>query len=230
MQSNDPQSDGAGPGVATIGVLETQVAALLQRLATDRDRRCAELRSSTEGQVRELLRSARKEALANVREAIARERKHAEQTLRQAQASAALDVRERAQQLTRALLERMWAAIGGVLAVRWADAARRRSWQEAAVRQAQALLSGRSWRIEHGAGCSEDELGALMKLAAAGEGPGPPREIELVCDPAVRAGIRIRAAGVCLDATVAGLLESRAEIEADFLATLLAESDRSAHE
>jgi hypothetical protein len=226
MQSNDLQTGGAGPGMATGSVLDTQVAALLQRLATDRDRRCAELRTSTEGQARELLRSARKEALANVREAIARERKHAEQALRQAQASAALEVRERAQQVTRALLERMWAAIGGVLEARWADAARRRSWQQAAVRQAQALLSERSWRIEHGTGCSEDELGALMNLAAAGERSGAAREIELVCDPTVHVGIRIRTAGVCLDATVAGLLESRAEIESDFLATLLAESDR----
>jgi hypothetical protein len=210
----------------TSSVLDTQVGALLQRLATDRDRRCAEMRAATERQARELLRSARKEALVNVRQAITRERKHAEQALRQAQASAALEVRERAQQITRALLERMWAAIGAVLEARWADAARRRSWQQAAVRQAQALLSERSWRIEHGTGCSEDELGALTKLAAAADGLGPPREIELVCDPTVHVGIRIRTVGVCLDATPAGLLESRAQIESDFHATLLAEADR----
>ena len=226
------------PSVATgssapASVLDAQVDALLLRVATDRDRRCTELRASTEGQARDLLRSARKEALANVREAITRERKHAEQALRQAQASAALEVRQRAQQATRVLLQTMWATIIGVLEARWADAAGRRSWLQEAVRQGQALLSERTWRIEHGAGWSEDERGALKKLAAAGDERGAAREVELACDPAVRAGIKIRTPGACLDATVTGLLASRAQIESEFLAQYLALSsapERSAHE
>ncbi|MGA2862461.1 MAG: hypothetical protein ACLQFF_02830 [Steroidobacteraceae bacterium] len=231
-QVNEQQTDMTGLG-APASVLDAQVEALLQRVAADRDRRCAQLRASTERQARELLRSARKEALANVREAITRERKQTEQALRQAQASAALEVRQREQQATRVLLEAMWAAIIGVFEARWADAARRISWLQAAVRQAQALLSERTWRIEHGAGWSEDERGALARLAAGGDDRGPPREVELACDPAMRAGIRIRTPGVCLDATVAGLLASRAQIESEFLAQYLAPSSepgRPAHE
>lgn len=214
-------------------VLDAQVESLLQRVTTDRDRRCAQLRESAERQARELLRAARKEALANVREAIARERKHAEQALRQAQASAALEIRQRAQQATHVLLEAMWAAIIGVLEARWADTARRKIWLQAAVRQAQSLLRERSWRIEHGAGWSDDERSALVKLVAAGDDDGPPREVELACDPAMRAGIRISTPGVCLDATVAGLLASRTHIESEFLAQYLAlssEPGRPAHE
>ena len=123
-QVNEQQTDMTGLG-APASVLDAQVEALLQRVAADRDRRCAQLRASTERQARELLRSARKEALANVREAITRERKQTEQALRQAQASAALEVRQREQQATRVLLEAMWAAIIGVFEARWADAARR---------------------------------------------------------------------------------------------------------
>jgi hypothetical protein len=199
-------------------VLDAQVAALLQRVDSDRDRRCTELRSSAAAQARALLRSARKEARANVREAVARERKHAEQALRQAEAGVALESRRRAQQATHDLLVAMWAALCGALESRWADAAGREAWLQAAVCQAHALLLERAWRIEHGAGWSEDERSALAKLAAAGDKRGRPRDVELACDPTVRAGIRVRTAGACLDATVTGLLASRGQIEAEFLA------------
>ncbi len=220
-QASEPQPEMTGPG-APASILDAQVEALLLRVAADRDRRCAELQASTALQVRELERSARKEALANVREAIKRERKHAEQTLRQAQASASLQVRQHAQQETRLLLASMWAAIVGMLDAHWAGAARRKSWLQAAVCQAQVLLSERTWRIEHGEGWTEGERTALAKLPTAGEDRGPAREVELVCDPTVHAGIRIRTSGACLDATATGLLASRAQIESEFLAQYLA--------
>ncbi len=203
-------------------ILDAQVKALLERIAADRDRRCAELRASTERQARDLKRSALKEARAQVHEAVKRERKHAEQTLRQAEASAALEIGRRAQQATRGLLKAMWAAISGALEARWADSVRRRAWVQAAVRQAQKLLTEHSWHIEHGAGWPETERALLSKLASAGEEREPPREVELACDPSVRAGIRIRTPGVVFDATAAGLLAARAQIESEFLAQYLA--------
>ncbi len=202
-------------------VLDAQVSALMQRVLADRDRRRAQMRASTDGEVREMLRAARQEARANVREAALRERKHAEQALRQAQAAAALELRRQEQRTACALLQDMWVAVGDVLEARWADAACRKSWLEEAVRQARDLLSDRRWRIEHGAGWSQAERGALAALACADAVGGAPRTVELVCDPAVRAGIRIRTPGACLDATAAGLLASRAEIESEFLALYL---------
>lgn len=229
---NEEQTDMAGT-IGPASVLDAQVEALLQRVAADLDRHCAQLRESAERQARELLRSARKDALANVHGAVSRERRHAEQALRQAEASAALEVRQRAQQATLALLQAMWAAIFGVFEARWADAARRKSWLQSAVHQACALLSEHTWRIEHGPDWSEDERAALARLAA-GEGQhNPRREIELVCDPMLRAGIRIKTPGVCLDATAQGLLASRAQIESEFLAQYLALSSapgKSAHQ
>lgn len=216
---NELQSDTDGSSTPA-GVLDAQVEALLERIATNRDRHCAQLRSATELHARDLLRSARKEALADVRAASARERKQAEQALQQAVATAALETRQRAQAATRTLLAVMWSAIDGVLEARWSDAAHRKSWLEAAVHQANCLLSEPSWRIEHGAGWPNEELGALAALSA-GDERGPARALELACDPSLRAGIRIRTAGACLDATPVGLLASRAEIESEFLAQYL---------
>ena len=216
---NEPRSD-LLEGVPA-SVLDAQVGALMQRVIADRDRHCAQMRASTDGQVREMLRAARQEARANVREAIVRERKHAELALRQAQAGAALELRQQEQRTARALLLDMWAAIGGVFEARWADAACRKSWLEEAVRQARGLLSDQRWRIEHGAGWSQAERDALAALAAGGAVDAAPRTVELVCDPAIHAGIRIRTPGACLDATVAGLLASRTQIESEFLARYL---------
>ena len=216
---NEPRSDLLEEVPAS--VLDAQVGALMQRVIADRDRHCAQMRASTDGQVREMLRAARREARANVREAIVRERKRAEQALSQAQAGAALELRQQEQRTARALLQHMWAAIGGVFEARWTDAAYRKSWLEEAVHQARGLLSDHSWRIEHGAGWPQSERGALAALAAGDATSAAARTVELVCDPTVRAGIRIRAAGACLDATVAGLLASRAEIESEFLAQYL---------
>jgi hypothetical protein len=214
-------------------VVDAQVDAMSQRVSKDRDRRCAQLRSDALGQARDILRAARKEARANVSDAVALERKHGEQALRQAQASALLEARQRDQQETRVLLQEMWTAIPSALESRWADPARRKAWVQAAVRQAQALLGGRAWRIEHGAGWSQDELGELMTLVAGRDKGAPVHEVPLVCDNEIRAGIRINAEGACLDATTAGLLASRAQVESEFLAqylTLSSGPEHAAHE
>ncbi len=216
---NEFQADIGGTG-APASVLDAQVGALMERIAANRDRQCAQLRAAADGQARDLLRSARKEALADVRAAIARERTQSDQALQQAVAAASLEARRRAQAAMRKLLAAMWEKIAAVLEARWGIAAQRKSWLEAALHQAHGLLSELDWRIEHGAGWSDEELGALAALAAGGE-HGPARTVELAADPSVRAGIRIRTAGACLDATAAGLLASRAEIESEFLAQFL---------
>lgn len=209
-----------GEPLAPLGVLSAQVEALIERIEINRDRQRAASRAAAEQQVRELLRSARKEALADVRAAIARERKQSEQALQQAVATAALEMRQRAQAATRTLLTVMWAAIDAALDARWADAAHRKSWIEVAIREARGVLSEPNWRIEHGEGWSPAELDELAALAA-GDVRDPKRTVELASDPTVRAGIRIRTARACFDATAAGLLASRARIESDFLAQFL---------
>ena len=220
--ASGPQLDPAGAAAMPASVLDAQVDALLARIAADRDRRCAEMQAAAETQARELERTARREALLNVREAVKRERKHAEQALRQAHASSALEVNRAAQRAMQALLAAMWKAIANALERRWNEPMLRKSWLESAIGDAHALLTELAWRIEHGAGWREDDRALLVQLAATGEQRGPPRALEFACDPSVRAGIRVRTTGAVLDATAAGLLAERAQIESDFLAQYLA--------
>ena len=184
-----------------------------RRVTQDRDQRCAQLHSDIMGQVQLILRSASREARANVSDAVSRERKQGAQALRQAQAKARLEGRQRDQQQALTMLEQMWAAIGSALETRWADPQCRRSWVKAAIRQGQILLGDRVWHIQYGKGWSPEELNELMKLVT--------QETQIACDKGIRAGIRIKTDGASLDATVIGLLASRPQIESEFLAQYL---------
>jgi vacuolar-type H+-ATPase subunit E/Vma4 len=194
--------------------LDTQAEALLQQVTDDRDRRCTVLRAAAESQARQIVRSARAEARTNVRNAVIQERARMEFGMRQATARADIEVRRQEQQKSRELLEQMWAAIIDVLESRWRQPALRRAWIDAVMSQAGALLSGRAWLIEVGSDWTEHERGELTDRA---RGRGA-RTVEYSLHAAMPAGLRIRAGGVCVDATVAALLTRRDAVEAAFLA------------
>lgn len=195
-------------------ILDLQTNSLVERVLRHRDRRCAELRDVVAGQVRELIGSARAEARARVHDAIVRERALLEREATQRQARAALEARRRAQQQTRALLERMWARIEGALTARWQADADRSAWIAAALSEAGLLLSGRDWTIEHGGGWSERDRESAAALAREGGA----RVLDWMLEDGIVAGLRVRAGPVVVDATPRGLLARREAIESAFLA------------
>jgi hypothetical protein len=203
--------------------LDAQVDALLQRVARDREQRCSQMRAAAEAQAQEILRSGRAEARANVRRAVAKERTRIAQRLRQAEAGAELEARGRAQSETRRLLESMWKGIADALEARWSNPEHRRAWVAAASRQADQLLGASpSWRIEHGEGWLPEQRNEFEKFAAT----RTTHTIEWKSEPALKAGVKVRCEGVCLDATPSGLLANRADIESGFMAEYLAAADK----
>jgi vacuolar-type H+-ATPase subunit E/Vma4 len=198
---------------APTSVLDAQVEAMLERVRRHRERRASEIRSRTEAQKLEIVRGAHAEARASLGRAVSRERARMAQGLRQAQARAELESRRRAQLETRTLLEHMWKDIAAVLERRWRNEALRSEWVAAAIAQAAQLLAGQSWRIEHAAGVSAADRERGWNGASGGA-----RAIEWQLDAQLNAGLRIRSPGACLDATAAGLLARREEVEAAFLA------------
>jgi hypothetical protein len=203
---------------APTSALEIQVEGLLERVTHDREQRCGQLRRAADAQVEEILSSAREQVRTNRRRAIGEERTRIEQGLKQAEALAELELRRRAQQETQTLLQHMWAEIETALERRWSDPVRRREWAEAAIANAATLIGGRPWRIEQGPGWLQAERDALEAYAKA-KGSGT---VEWVCDDTLHKGLRIRTKGVCLDATIPGLLSARDAMESAFLAEYLA--------
>jgi vacuolar-type H+-ATPase subunit H len=201
--------------------LNAQVDALLQRVTRERDHRCNLVRSTTDSQAREIIRAARTEARSRVHDAVAQQRVRIAEAVRQAEARLELEARERAQEETRSLLTHMWAEISGVLSARWRDPAHRREWLQAAVMQALRLLDTSFWRIDYPTQLAAAERSDVESLAPKRTG----RRIEWIADGAIQAGIRVHSEGVCLDATIAGLLADRAAVEAGFLAVYLTHPD-----
>lgn len=202
------------PPAPTLSVLDLQVQALLQRVTRYRDQRCAELRAAADRDARQILHGARAEARARVHEAVARERSRLEQGARQAQARSELEARQREQGEIQALLAHMWDEIEGVLIGRWQDRSQRTIWIEAAMSEAGALLSGRAWTLECAERWNPSERDALTTVAQRHGA----NSVAFQRDEAIRAGLRLRAAAVLIDATASGLLAERAFIESAFLA------------
>jgi len=205
---------------APASVLDAQVEALIALVRQRHEQRSREIRATSDAQVREIVRAARAEARESLHQAVVRERARMTQGLRGAQARAELETRRRAQRETLTLLEHMWEHIGAALEARWAGAQERGVWIAAAVQQAAAMLGERAWRIEHAAGVTPEE----QRSAEAQASPGSPRDVEWSAEPQIRAGLRVRASGACLDATIEGLLVDRGEVEALFLSEYLAVS------
>ncbi len=198
---------------APASVLDAQVAAMLERVNQHRERRAGEIRAKSATQSLEIVRSARTEARESLHRAVARERARMAQGLRQAEARAELESRRRAQLETRTLLKHMWETVAAVLESRWRNDAQRSEWIHAAVGEAAQLLAGQSWRIEHAPGVSAEDRRRGESRALAGGA----RAVEWQLDSQLRAGLRVRSPGACLDATAAGLLAAREEVEAAFL-------------
>jgi hypothetical protein len=209
----------------TQSALNSQAQALLQRVTEDRDRRCTVLRAATLTQAMQIVRSARAEARDSVHKSVIQERARMDFGLRQAAARADIEVRRREGRKSRELLEQMWTEIAASLESRWRNPALRRAWIDAAMSQAGALLSGRAWLIEVGSQCTEQEHGELADLAR-GRGAGT---VEWSPHTAMAAGLRIRAGGVCVDATVPGLLRQRDAVEAAFLAEYVPAPETRSH-
>jgi vacuolar-type H+-ATPase subunit E/Vma4 len=197
--------------------LDKQTEALMEQVTADRERRCAALRSAADEQARQIVHSARAEATRSVRNAVTQERARFEFGMRQAKAHAEIEARRQEQQQSGTLLQQMWAAITDALERRWREPALRRAWIDAALGQAAALLRGREWRIEGGSDWEDRDRDELTRQAQQRGAGG----VEWSSEAAVPAGLKIRANGVCIDATVPGLLVNAAAIEAAFLAEYL---------
>jgi len=198
-------------------VLAIQVQALLHQVASDRERRSTALRAAADLQSRQIVASARADALKNVRQAIAQERARIDQGLRQAEARAEIEARRQEQQVSQTMVQHMWAEGTAVLERRWCDPAHRRAWIEAAIAAAGALLAGRAWVVECPIEWLESERAEFEKRARA-QGAAA---VDWRLDAGVQAGLRIRAERACIDTTVPGLLVQRYEIESAFLAEYL---------
>lgn len=201
-------------------IVAAQLEDLLGRLEADRQRRCAAELESARERARALTRAARTEARRKMHEAVRYERTRLADSiaLRRAELEAARRQKQHAamSELVRRTLEGLAAA----LERRWSELSTRGEWCEAALVAAAQRLRAADWVIEIAPGSSREERGGLLQRAAALR----PGKHTLEERKELAAGLRLRAAGATLDASVAGLLDDPAAIGGRILHEWLRES------
>lgn len=207
-------------------IIDEQVEALLKLVEDYRERRCRQVLEHARVEAAAAVKQAHREARARMHKAIEEERARSQEKIASTRAQLQTQRRQRQQQADTALLRQTWDALHERLLARWQDAGTRRTWVQALMRQARAVLPAKRWQIEHPVGWrTQEALGPGSELSAPGDGELP----AFVEKPEITAGLRIRADDACLDGTPAGLLASQAEIEAQLLAQFyrLAVEDRA---
>ena len=116
-----------------------------------------------------------------------------------------------------ALLEAAWPRLETALTERWVDPGHRREWMTAVFATAAGILPDGTWQVRHPPHVSE---GSISEAAADGLGD---RVIALsfTADPDLAAGLMLEIAAVHLDATPAGLLARRRDVESELLGELI---------
>ena len=196
-------------------MLEAQTdGAAAARWRASRNRALAAIRDEAEEQARRrraprAQRSAQRGCSQAVDEA-----RRADETRARASARAALDTEARRaeQAILRQLMERAWQQLPQALQSRWQDAGSRAALVRGRLRgRARAACA-------HGPAAASNSIRSGLPDARAGRrvrsctGDSRPSRRPSPVD-GLGAGLRIRAGGACVDATVAGLLASRERID-----------------
>jgi hypothetical protein len=198
---------------AATSVLEAQTTALLRRLAREQDARMRRIRDAAADQAVDIVRRARSEARARVRQAVLETRREDESALARRRAALDTDARRGRQATLRELLERAWQALPPALAARWQDAAQRERWCVAACDVALRCLRHLE-RIEVEVDAAAPPDVAATVRQRLGGGPA----VALVPRAGLGPGLRLRAGDALVDATIPGLLAARDHVVADLLA------------
>jgi hypothetical protein len=202
------------------GIVQAQAEALKALLEQSRESQCRELRERAELQARELTRRARRQARERVSKAAHEERARLEREVRMVEAEIETEQRRRERERDLALIEAGHELLAETLAGRWEDRAGRAEWAEALMEEAQAVLFGREWTLEHPADWADEERDAA--LARAREHCNA--QVTAKAVDALDAGLRIRSEGALVDLSIPGLLANVRTIEGE----LLAEFNRAA--
>jgi len=197
-------------------VVDAQLQHLLDVVERDRETRCRAVIGAAEQQARQIVSQAYSEARARTHDDFSELREQIRQRLASAEAQQQTRLRQLRQQADQAFLSAAWQPLQQALLRHWQDPAHRQQWVRHLVEKAASQLIDTHWRVEHPQDWPEDE-GSALKLQLGKEYNCTPT---LAPDPAISAGLRICAAGACVDGSIEGLLARHTRIEALLLAEI----------
>lgn len=197
-------------------VVDAQLQHLLDVVERDREQRCRALIEEAREEARRIVAQAHREARARARKDLGELREQVRQRRASAEAQRQTRLRQLRQQADQAFLSAAWQPLRQALQRHWQQRAHREQWVMHLVETAAAMLTDAHWRIEHPPDWPEQERKTLGETLAREYDRVP----TLAPDPGIGAGLRICAAGACVDGTPEGLLARRTRIEALLLAEI----------
>ena len=194
--------------------LGSKVQHLLDMVAQHRDEKCAAILKAAQTEAKGLLQAARREARVRLHNDNIETRRTAERSLASFEAQQQTRQRQQRQAADGILLVTAREALQAALLQRWQQPASRQQWCEELVKAAATTLNGKVWTVEHPADWPMSEHDALREHIHSLCGKTP----RLEANADISAGLRICAAGTCMDATIDGLLQDGQRIDAELLA------------
>jgi F0F1-type ATP synthase delta subunit len=187
---------------------------LLAIVVENREKRCAQVRDRAREEANAIIRQAHERSRAHMHKHITALREKYRLRLSSAIARNQTRLRQQHQKVDRTILDIAWPLLRAALIALWEDPPARGQWLQAAMASAAERLRQTAARVEHPSGLSQDEIAELKQQYADSFGSVP---IFQARDD-IEAGLRIRADGTVIDATLEGLLQQRASIEAMIIA------------
>jgi hypothetical protein len=194
--------------------LDERRKALLRLVQEYRDRECRRILADARKEAAELRRQSFHKQRALLHSRIVAEQSRARVRIQAARAERATQGRWASEKRNLELLQAAWPLVRERLVARWRVSEQRRRWTETYLRRALDLLPGGRWTIRHAPEwCDRERREALAELT---EVLGQPPRFQ--SEEGMEAGLIIESGAAALDASLRGLLQDRAGLEARLLA------------
>ena len=186
---------------------------LLDVVAENRDRRCADLSEDACLHAKEILKQAHTRVRARLRRHISILREKYRAGISAALARKETLIRQQQQRVDTACLDAAWPILLEALLALWKDPESRLAWINAAIDSASSTLLEPDWRVEYPVDFSDQDSRLLQRMFIERLEKVP----VLGASDDIEAGIRIISHGTVLDATLDGLLQQKQTIEASLI-------------
>lgn len=195
-------------------IIDAQVQRLLDVVAQYQTQQQQQIMAEAQRQAHAIVRSAYHEARVMVRKENTRNRERLQRETARARARHQTAVKQQLHTRDQQFLNDAWRQLEISLRARWQQESARKTWIANILNYGAKALPVSQWRVDLGPGYDAADLQHIAQQVQVVTGQEP----QLRDAPDGLVGIKIQAMGAIVDGTLTGLLQDRADIEAQLLA------------
>ena len=197
-----------------VSIVDAQVQRLLEIVSSYQQEQCSVLLEQAGQQSQQIIRYAYRDARMRLHRDIQDSRQHMQQELSATRAKLHTMMMQQRHRADQEFLAQSWELLVKKLVQRWQKPEYRRRWVQKVIDTASLVLLADQWDVAHPADWPDTERNHLKELVTN----NTQRQLVLIPDAAIKAGIRISADGAVVDGSLEGMLTDRVRIESEVLA------------